>query len=54
MVAEGKYRVEGEGYFSVLFLKLETDLSIVLRSHGEAQFENRGKKRKPDGIMSLN
>lgn len=54
MVAKGKYRVEGEGCFSVLFLKLETDLSMVLRSHGEAEFENRGKKRKPDGTKSLN
>lgn len=34
-----------------LFSKL--DLSLFLRTHEEAEFENEGKKRKPEGVKSL-
>lgn len=35
-----------------LVLKLET-FSPFLRTREEAEFENKGKKRRPDGVKSL-
>lgn len=51
MEAGGKGRAEEAGAWFCLFSKL--DLSLFLRTHEEAEFENEGKKRKPEGVKSL-
>lgn len=53
MEAGGECRAEEAGALFCQFVFYARAFSPFLRTGEEAEFENKGKKRKPDGVKSL-